>query len=166
MKYSRVTENELQQIKQKLGVSLHTLYETVDEILSYVNPRNKELLDEFGFVYNEDRRESGWFTYEVRGFPYTKITVNLAKVRTFRDFVFSVFHEWKHVEQYGNVGVSVMRSLTRMKNGEYSYNIMEREADRFAFREEFSWDYENFVINPDVPFSIFVERKKTAAFDS
>ena len=56
--------------------------------------------------------------------------------------------------------------MSFLNQGIREYNEIEKEADEKAFEEERKMNYKNFLINAEVPFSIFIERKKTLAYDS
>lgn len=104
------------------------------------------------------------------------IYVNLAHLRTARDVVFVLAHEYAHLLQQRKYGVEVMvKSATNMgklsegKDVEaafYAYlqTDTEKEADAFAFAFEDSFHYDNQVLNRRPLVSFFVSRKHSIAF--
>ena len=167
MKISLMPEKELSHADKDLSVNLADVYDLGLDLLDRLWGKNLDLLDEFRFVYRREKEESGWFTYTIEGDDYKKITVNLAKIRTYRDLLYTILHEWRHARQYKDYGREAMRMLTRSSDDDaYAYSRIERDADDYAFRQEGKLHYKNVVINPKAPYSIFVERKKTAAYDS
>lgn len=167
MNISLLPKKDLLHAQKDLSVDLVEVYNLGVDLLDRLWGKNLGLLDEFRFVYRREKEESGWFTYTVEGDDYKKITVNLAKIRTYRDLVYTILHEWRHARQYTDYGREAMRLLTRDSDDEkYAYSRIERDADSYAFRQEEKLRYKNSVINPEAPYSIFIERKKTAAYDS
>lgn len=153
--------------QEKLQVDITKVYDFGIDLIYRLWGKNKDLLNEFRFVYREDKEESGWFTYTVEGEEFRKITVNLARIRTYRDLVYTILHEWRHARQYKDYGREAMVLLTREGDDDaYVISRIERDADAYAFRQEAKLRYKNSVINPSAPYSIFVERKQTAALDS
>lgn len=138
-------------IKGNITIPTEKVCDTLYEVLGKENPKNT-----FHITYNEKREESGWFTYTVGQDSTKKVTINMAKIRTYRDMIFSMLHEWAHVQQYDRLGGYVLSVLTTEKK---SYNTIEQEADRYAFDKEKKLHYKSFVVNSKVPYSIFVERK-------
>lgn len=167
MKITLVNPEQTTNAKKNLKLEITKVYDLGLSIINKLWLKNQGLLNEFRFVYAEDREESGWFTYTIEGDEYRKITINLAQVKTYRDLLYTILHEWRHARQYKDYGRNAMFLLTRDSNDEgYEQSRIERDADAYAFRQESKLRYKNFVINPTVSHSIFIERKKTATFDS
>lgn len=102
--------------------------------------------------------------------------VNLVHLRTARDLVFVMAHEYCHLLQqrkYGTeailsatVSVSKMREENDVQAAFYDYlkSDIEKEADAFAFDFEDSFGYKNRIVNRCPPVSFFVARKHLIDF--
>lgn len=101
--------------------------------------------------------------------PLTKeVTLNLGRLRTRRDIVVTIGHEYAHALQVHSFpGVNKEQEMYSRYNQEvekYGYEKapLEVEADEISFRFEDELDYKNVVLNPAAP-SIFVVKKQLRA---
>lgn len=101
--------------------------------------------------------------------PVTKeVTLNIARLRTRRDIVATIGHEYAHALQVhafpGEDKVYQMYSRYNQEVRFYGYENapLEVEADEISFRFEDELDYKNVVLNPAAP-SIFVVKKQIRA---
>lgn len=163
MHVSLMNDAQLENAQTKLVFPIKSFYDWALDVLETQTKNNPGLIDEFCLVFDEEREESGWFTYKKKGEKYNKITINIAKIRTYRDLVFSVLHEVQHAKQHMVYGAKQMSFLNI---GLRQYNEIEKDADEKAFMEEQKMSYKNFLLNAEIGYSIFVERKKTLAYGS
>ena len=119
-----------------------------------------------------------WNPFECTGGGYSPekdaIYVNLSLLRTTRDIVYVIAHEYAHLMQTRRYGVQAMieaaekdiqsKPVTEKDFYEYLFSDVEQEADVFAFDFENSLDYKSIVVNRFVPISYFVDRKTNIAF--
>ena len=99
-----------------------------------------------------------------------EIVLNLLCLRTARDVVYAVAHEYGHLLQCRSWGLERMMEIAYspaqidMFNDEndgrgYILSEEELDADRFAFAFEDGLKYKNRVMNPLYRISLFVNRK-------
>lgn len=119
-----------------------------------------------------------WNPFERSGGGYAPgvdtIYVNLSLLRTTRDIVYVIAHEYAHLMQARTYGVQAMLSVakkdiqnkpvTEKEFYEYLLSDAESEADTFAFDFENSLNYKSTVVNRFVRVSYFVDRKENIAF--
>lgn len=82
------------------------------------------------------------------------ITVNMFNIRTFRDLTYVILHEIGHHRQ----AVAFKNPRVFLLNYWSDERFYERDADKFAFREEQNMEYKSFVIT-ECSFSVFMNRK-------
>lgn len=74
-----------------------------------------------------------------------RVVINLSEIRTFRDLIYVMAHEFTHVRQCKEMGAT--RMLLKYAAVDYDNNPLEKEADDVAFAFEDSIMYKNRVIN-------------------
>lgn len=121
-----------------------------------------------------------WNPFEHTGGGYAPkndvLFINLVHLRTFRDVVYVLSHEYCHLLQQRKHGADSMAASAMNVNKMlaqhdaearfYAYLLtdIEQEADAFAFDFEASFDYKNEVVNRRPKVSFFVSRKHSIAF--
>jgi hypothetical protein len=119
-----------------------------------------DVIDCVAFRYDPDQTYSAHFMFsdiEVPDEPRRILQLNFANIRTARDLVFVILHEWRHAKQLQEIGFDNMYEAS--KNTDHMNSPIELDADEFAFQREKLIDYKNEIINHNAPFSIFVETK-------
>jgi hypothetical protein len=159
-----VMNNESEHIAtENLSVKPQVVY---DLVLDVIQPRwreNQIALQLLSFKYDEHDPVSGGFFFSVDRVPYASIEVNLARIRTYRDLIFTTLHEWRHALQYQENRREFIRKsnrIMRSKNYDvYQESDLELDADAFAFTQESKMTYKNFLVNVRKPESVFIWRK-------
>lgn len=85
-----------------------------------------------------------------------KVLINMGEIRSFRDLVYALAHEFAHSKQNWEIGTTAL--LSYYDDYEYSNNPLEIEADELAFAFENTMFYKNHIINPDTS-SIWIMKK-------
>lgn len=121
-----------------------------------------------------------WNPFEHTGGGYSPskdiMLINLAHLRTTRDLVYVMSHEYCHLLQQRKHGAASMSEaavnvdkMLAQDDAEarfYAYlqTEIEQEADNFAFDFEATFDYANAIVNRRPKVSFFVSRKQSIAF--
>jgi hypothetical protein len=170
MKVMLVPQSEHEKMVSNIKIEPKKLYDMALDIIQPLWQASPSLLDSLRFVYKPANPASGEFEFFQDGLDIeestTRITINLARIRTYRDLVYTLYHEWRHAGQFLQFGKA--RFFHYVKAAEiqeyYTDCLIERDADAFAFKREDRLTYKNFVINKNVPYSIFLTRKKAQSF--
>lgn len=154
MKVGLVPSHQDNVFRHALRVDAKQVYDLALDVIQPKWKERKDVLDKLNFIYDKSDACSGLFTFPKDFEGPKEVTLNLARIRTFRDLVYTAFHEWRHALQYQKYGRKFMRNNEKSR-------LIEQDADEYAFAEELKMRYRNMVINPHATYSIFVERKKT-----
>jgi hypothetical protein len=165
---SLVPKDEFRNFSTTVKIAPKKLYDMTLDLIHPLWSSDVEKLDEVCFVYQPANTLSGSFEATIknenpRGVRYKdlskRMVINLARIRTYRDLVYTVYHEWRHALQLRKYGFNEFYEMSLKLETDYTGSYLETDADSFAFRMEDKLTYKNFVINPACNYSIFVGRK-------
>lgn len=163
MNVKLVSESDFGSMRRGVKIEPKKLY---DMSLDIIHPRwtkHKSRLDEIEFIYKPAHVASGEFEVNlVDEKVKTTMIINLARIRTYRDLVYTIYHEWRHAYQLQKFGFKSFCQMSARLEENYTGSLIERDADKYAFWLEDKLTYKNFMINKNCPYSIFIERKKFA----
>jgi hypothetical protein len=163
MEISPLTKDCMNLAKVNLSVEPPKIYDFVLDVIQPMWSEKENALQQISFRYNDNDAASGGLFFSVDKVPYSEIEINLARVRTYRDLIFTVLHEWRHAMQYHEDRIGFIKKSKRInyiKNfNAYQINELEIDADEFAFTHESKMTYKNFLLNIRKPDSVFIWRK-------
>jgi hypothetical protein len=160
VKISLVPDKQRKKFEKDVIYRPVDIYDMAVDILHPKWKRRPSLVQKLNFTYKPKLENSGHMEFTIDEKDPKEIYLNLAKIRTYRDLAYTLFHEWKHAMQLKAFGHALMFKMVSNYDKRYGDHPLEVDADQYAFAQENKMEYKNFVINPTVDYSLFVERKK------
>jgi hypothetical protein len=157
LKVRLMSNEDFDKMSRSVKIDPKKLYDMTIDILHPRWTKHKYWLNEVRFIYSPANVTSGEFEFDANG--NAAMVINFARIRTYRDLVYTIYHEWRHAYQLQKFGFNSFYSMSYNLEKNYNDSFMENDADQYAFWLEDKLSYKNFVINKNCPYSIFVMRK-------